>query len=305
MKNYTEIEVPTLSPVIIPEGYLGIFRTDQDFAGEQEPLFLTPHPELFLKRLLCTGVDSLFCIARCYRNNETSTSRHSPEFEMLEFYQIGSDYNQLASEVLGLLQFCAQQWYGSNTIIHQGKMVDLNHWETITVAEAFARYADIQDIFDHQVFFQRAQELGYKTSGFSYTDVWSQIYTDKVEPNLGAHGKPTLIKDYPWELVSHARWNTDKKVGERFEFYINGVELGNAASEQADHLTYEDLVKKYDEEMQDRSKNNLTEISADTEFPEILKNLPQCSGIGIGLERLCAVFLDLEDIRDLKVSWIE
>jgi elongation factor P--(R)-beta-lysine ligase len=303
--QYTEVQVPTLSPTIIPEGYLGIFRTELDFFGDKDYLHLTPHPEIFLKRLLVAGSPSIFAISSSYRNHEATTHKHSPEFDMLEFYKVNADYNQLAEDVLGLLQYVCQQWFGSMTFGYNNKIIDVSSWEVITVAQAFAKYAGITEIFDQQQFLKQATDLGYKTEGFEFTEVFSQIYSDKVEDHLGANGHPTLIKDYPQSLGATARWNNDKQVAERWEFYIEGIELGNAANEQADHLTLEELKSKYATEMLDRIKNNLTPIEPDLEFAQLLKDLPSCSGIGMGLERLCAIFLDLTDIRDLKVSWVE
>lgn len=304
-QGYAEIRVPTLSPAIIPEGYLGIFRTELDYFGDKYPLFLTPHPEIFLKRLLAAGAPSIFAISHAYRNHEGTTAKHSPEFDMLEFYKVNADYDQLADDVLDLLQYVCEQWFGNHILQFRGKRVDLTKWEILTNAEAFKKYADIDEIFDHDQFFTHAEQLGYTTNGFGYTEVFSQIYADKVEPHLGTNGYPTLIKDYPRELGATARWNEKKKVAERWEFYIDGIELGNAANEQADLLSLEELQTKYQMEITDRDKNKLTPIKPDTDFPAIISSLPPCSGIGIGLERLCAIFLDLEDIRQLKVSWVE
>jgi elongation factor P--(R)-beta-lysine ligase len=303
--QYTEVQVPTLSPAIIPEGYLGIFKTELDFFGDKDSLFLTPHPEIFLKRLLVAGAPSLFAISPSYRNHEGTTHKHSPEFDMLEFYKVGANYDELAKDVLGLLQYVCEQWFGSTTFTYKQKTIDVSAWEVITVAEAFNKYAGITEIFNETEFIRQACALGYTTKGFEFTEVFSQVYTDQVENHLGSNGRPTLIKDYPKALGATARWNTDKQVAERWEFYIEGIELGNAANEQADHLTLGELQTKYQAEIQDRIKNKLTPIVPDLEFPQLLKDLPNCSGIGMGLERLCAIFLDLEDIRELKVSWVE
>ena len=224
---------------------------------------------------------------------------------MLEFYKVNANYDQLADDVLGLLQYVSEQWFGSTTFVYRGKTINLSAWEIITVAEAFAKHAGITEIFDEKEFIKQARDLGYTTEGFEFTEVFSQVYSDKVEDHLGRNGKPTLIKDYPRSLGATARWNSEKGVAERWEFYIEGIELGNAANEQADHLDLDELQAKYRTEMQDRNKNKLTPIEPDLEFAQLLKDLPNCSGIGIGLERLCTIFLDLEDIRELKVSWVE
>jgi len=300
-----EVEVPTLSPVIIPEGYLGIFGTNLEIAGTTTPLFLTPHPELFLKRLMHAGSGSLCCISHAYRNQEDVTHKHSPEFEMLEFYLADYDYIQLAEVVKSLIVAMAKSLYGIARCQYRGKAIQLENWEKISIAEAFLQYAGITNILDEADFLRQAHRLGYTTGGFGYLEVFSQIYTDKVESNLGTNGMPTMIYDYPPALAATARVNPTTGYAERWELYIQGVELGNAANEQANLLTREQIKTKYQVELIERTKNKLTQIVPDSEFENIIATLLPFAGIGIGLERLCCILLDLENICELHPVFLQ
>lgn len=303
--DFIEVRVPSLSPVIIPESHLGIFQSEFQFFGEKESLFLTPHPELFLKRLLASGSPSLFTITKAFRNQESTTHKHSPEFDMLEFYKVNANYSDLSTIVLLLLQYLAEQWFGNHTLTYQGKVIDLSRWEIFTVEKAFEKFAKIVHSNNETNFLKQAKNLGYKVAGFSYTEVWSQVYSGLVEPNLGTRGVPTLIKDYPQSLGATAQYNTTSKFVERFEFYIEGIELGNGATENAQYQSEKELEVYYHQENLNRNKNCLAPILPDIEFPSILKRLPPTAGIGIGLERLAAIFINISDIRELKVSWVE
>jgi elongation factor P--(R)-beta-lysine ligase len=300
-----EVEVPTLSPVIIPEGYLGIFGTTLDVAGSSTPLFLTPHPELFLKRLMHAGSGSLCCISRAYRNQEDITHKHSPEFEMLEFYLANHDYMELAEVVKNLVAALAVSIHGSATCSYQNQQIHLDTWEKISISEAFERYAGITDILDESRFLSQAAAKGYTTTGFGYLEVFSQIYTDKIEEHLGTHGMPTMIYDYPPALAATARVNPSTGYAERWEFYIAGVELGNAANEQANLVTQAELHQKYQNEVLERDKNGLTKIIPDSEFEHIVATLAPFAGIGIGLERVAAILLDLKDICELHPIFLQ
>ena len=178
------------------------------------------------------------------------------------------------------------------------------------MAEAFNRYANIDEstLFDHKAFLRTAREKGYvvesatQNAPFSYEELWSQIYTNEVEPHLGKNGFPTLLYDYPVEFAALSKPNPDGKTAQRFEFYIAGVELGNCYSE----LTDVDLQReRLDFERQERQKSGKIDHTPDEGFLDVLKNgLPSCAGIAIGVERLAMVFTDVATIHDLKLIQI-
>lgn len=293
--GYLKCELPSMAPALIPESYLNIFRTEFHYEQEREKLYLVPSSELYLKRLLAEGSGSVYTLMKNFRNSEPHTSRHLPEFMMLEMYKVDATYFDIAKDTMALLRNLAITLYGSDTIQYQGKTISLKEYEKITVAEAFSKYAGITDIFDENEFMKQAASKGYTVEGFSYSDVWSQIYTQDVEPHLGMDGRPTIIYDYPKELAAVVEYNPEKKVASRLEIYINGIELGNCGTEVSEKTDFDEL--------DDRLTNEAKKVDyvADTEFTDIIKKLPHTAGIAIGIDRLAMILLDKESVQDLQL----
>ena len=299
--TFIKVDTPLLSPKLIPESYLEIFETENLYSDNKEKLYLIPSPELFLKRLIVKGIGNCYSLGKSFRNNEPVEKKHSYEFTMLEFYRIDADYFDIAQDVMNLIRFIAKNLYGEELIKYQGKIIDLKNFEKITVAEAFKKYAGIMDIFDHKEFFKQAEEKGYRVENMDYTDVWSQIYGIEVEPNLGKNGLVTFIYGYPPELAAITKIN-EKNIAERFEFYIEGIELGNCGNEG---VIIEEYKKRFEKDINLRQKMGLINYKADDEFIEVLEKLPKCAGIAIGVDRLAMIFADVESINDLKLVTIE
>jgi len=315
-KGYLKIDLPVLSSALIPESYLEVFETKWQYFGKEKRLYLTPSPELFLKRLLVYGIGDCYYLGKSFRNNELPSSLHSFEFIILEFYKVNASYMDIADEVLEMLRYINKKLKRKDLVssildkCHKkedrqekifGLEINLNKWEKISVTEAFERYASIfeKELFDHRLFLKKAEKKGYRVDGFSYEEIWSQIYTQEIEPNLGKNGYPTLIYDYPKEFAALAKLNPDGKTAQRFEFYINGVELGDCYTELSD---WQEQEKRFYQEVLRRKKQKKIIHSIDKGFIEALKyGLPYCSGIAIGVERLAMVFLGLDSIKKLKV----
>lgn len=303
-KGYLKIDLPVLSPVLIPESYLEVFETEFRYLNKKEKLYLTPSPELFIKRLLAYGIGDCYYLGKSFRNSEPHSSLHHFEFNMLEIYKVGVNFLQLADEVLDMLQYIKLKIQKSKVKIIDNQL-RFDKWEKISVTRAFEKYAGIleKELFNHQLFFKKAQKKGYQVKGFTYEDVWSQIYTQEIEPNLGKNGYPTLIYNYPKEFAALAQLNPDGKTAQRFEFYINGVELGDCYTELTD---YREQEKRFKEEQEKRKKQKKIKHPADKGFIKALKyGLPPCSGIAIGLDRLAMVFSGVSSINDLKLIDIE
>lgn len=300
--NFTEVDLPLLSPSLIPESYLEIFKTDNLYEEEKkEELYLIPSPELFLKRLMVAGIGSCYFLGKSFRNNEPVEKKHSYEFTMLEFYRDGGNYLDLMEEIMSLLRFIAKNLFRKEEITYQGQKISLIGCEKIRVAEAFKKYAEINNIFDHKVFFEEAKNKGYRIENINYIDLWSQIYGIEVEPKLGKNGQVTFIYDYPPELAAIVKINEDG-IGERFEFYIGGVELGNGGNEGVDIKEYK---KRFNDDIKKRKKLKMIDYKADVDFISVLKKLNKSAGIAIGMDRLAMIFADVTDINELKMILIK
>lgn len=319
-KGYLKTDLPVLSPSLIPESYMEVFETEFGFLDKKEKLYLVPTPELFMKRLLAYGVGSCYYLGKSFRNAEPPSNLHSPEFVMLEYYKVGADYMDIANELLKMLQYIARE----KKVKYQGKNISLAQWEKITVAEAFKKYSGIneKELFDHKLFIKKAKEKGYaiyysssersksrnsrplqgkqaRTVTYSYEDLWSQIYSQEIEPHLGTNGYPTLIYDYPKEFAVCAKLNSDKKTVQRFEFYIAGIELGDCYTELTDWKEQEERIG---EEQTKRIRLKKISHPVDNGFVEALKyGLPKCAGIAIGFERLAMIFANVESINKLRL----
>ncbi len=309
--NYLKVDLPVLSPALIPESYLEVFETEFRYLDKKEKLYLTPSPELFLKRLLAYGIGDCYYLGKSFRNSEPTSSLHSFEFTMLEFYKMGAGYMKIAEVVLEMLNHINRNIKYQisnikntdqiskikNEIEYQGKIISLEKWEKISVTEAFKKDSDIskKELFDHKLFIKKAKEKGYQTKNFTYEDLWSQIYSQEIEPNLGINGYPTLIYDYPKEFAALAKLNKDGRTTQRLEFYINGIELGDCYTELTDWKEQELRFKKESKVIHPIDKG----------YIEALKyGLQDCSGIAIGLERLAMIFADATSIEDIKLITI-
>lgn len=300
-KGYLKIDLPVLSPALIPESYLEVFETEFKYFDEKEKLYLTPSPELFIKRLLTHGLGNCYYLGKSFRNGETSSSLHSPEFVMLEFYKVKADYMDVADEVLSMNRFIANELFKRDYIIYDGKKISFKKWEKLTVAQAFKKFSSIspQELFDEKKLLTAAKKKGHHIKGFSYEDIFSQIYVQEIEPHLGKNGYPTLIYDYPKEFAALAKTSKDGKTSERFEFYIDGIEIGDCYSELTD---WREQEKRFEIEKNKRKRDNKINHLIDKGFIQALKyGLVECSGIAIGFERLAMIFANASSIEELKL----
>lgn len=299
--GFKEIDCPLLSPYLIPESYLEIFETINLFPKKHQKMYLTPSPELFLKRLITADIGNCYFLGKSFRNNEPVEKKHNFEFTMLEFYRVDGTYFEVMEDVMNLLRFLARNFFGKEEIIYNKNKIDLVTMEKITVAEAFKKYADINNIFDHKIFFEEAKNKGYRIDGMSYIDLWSQVYGLEVEPNLGKNNKVTFIYDYPRELAAITKIN-EKGISERFEFYIEGIELGNCGNEGVD---LEEYKSRFNKDIEARKENGLINYLPDKDFISVLEKLPKCSGIAIGIDRLAMIFANVKSITDLQMFLIK
>ncbi|MCK4508130.1 MAG: EF-P lysine aminoacylase GenX, partial [Desulfuromonadales bacterium] len=203
-RGYLEIETPHRIPANAPEPHI-----DAIVSGAWA---LHTSPELAMKRLLAAGYEQLFQICRVWRDSERG-QYHLPEFTLLEWYRTDVDYNALMTECMELLFVLVPE----GKLCRKGRTIDLAMpWKRLTVAEAFSQYA--------------STELDEALA----TDRFEEILTAEVEPQLGKD-RPTFLTEYPASMAALARLKPeDTQVAERFELYIDGLELANAFSELTD-----------------------------------------------------------------------
>lgn len=303
--GFHEAEVPLLLPAPSTEPFLEVFQTElKDDQGHKWQGFLPSSPEFALKKLLSAGSGSVFTITKSFRNGEGRSSRHNPEFTILEWYHTPGDYMDVARDFAGLMLHLTRtvpvrSSKQGRSLKYQGKEYSLKSpWEKISVAEAFAKYAgiDTETMLDEAKLKIVGKKKGYQVNEkTTWEEIWNQIIANEIEPKLGL-SRPTILYDYPIAQAALARKARDPRFAERFEVFMAGLELGNCFSELTD---WKEQEARCLSDLAERKRLGRTEFPMDTDFIEALKmGMPPTGGIAVGVDRLVALFADTPDIAD-------
>lgn len=295
-RDYLEVETPMLQT--IPGG-----ATARPFITHHNALdidmYLRIAPELYLKRLVVGGFERVFEINRNFRNEGLST-RHNPEFTMLEFYQAYATYTDLMDITEELLKGLARDIMGTTQINYQGETYDFGKpFQRMTVKEAILHYnpsvteADIDDLESAS---KVAKGLGIEVESYwGLGKVQIEIFEKTAEHELK---DPTFITAYPAEVSPLARRNDeDPFVTDRFELFIGGREIGNGFSELNDA---EDQAERFQKQVEEKDAGDDEAMHYDADYIRALEyGLPPTAGEGIGIDRLVMLFTDAPSIRDV------
>lgn len=293
-RGFVEVETPMMH--VLPGGALARPFTTHHNALDME-LFLRVAPELHLKRLVIGGMEKVFEINRNFRNEGLST-RHNPEFTMLEFYQAYADYHDLMDLTEQLVRELAQTLLGSGQLTYQGETYDLSKpFKRLSVLNAILEYNpqwQIKDVTELGSLQKMAADLKIPHSD-SIGQLQFALFEETVEPKLK---QPTFIIEYPIEVSPLARRNNqDPQLADRFELYIGGRELANGFSELNDP---EDQAARFKQQSLAKSAGDLEAMPYDEEYIQALEyGLPPTAGEGIGIDRLAMLLTDSPSIRDV------
>ncbi len=295
-EGFLEVETPMMQ--VIPGGAAARPFVTYHNALDME-LYLRIAPELYLKRLVVGGFERVFEINRNFRNEGLST-RHNPEFTMLEFYQAYTDYHELMDRTEELVRGIAEDVLGRTVISYQGQEVDLGKpFARMTLKEAVLKYnpgltaAQLDDLSAARAV---AEKLGIPVKdSYGTGKIQLEIFEKTVEEKLL---DPTFITAYPTEVSPLARRNDqDPQVTDRFEFFIAGRELANGFSELNDP---EDQAERFRQQVADKEAGDLEAMYYDEDYICALEyGLPPTAGEGIGIDRLIMFFTDSASIRDV------
>lgn len=302
-RGFHEVEVPLLLPTPSTEPFLEVFKTVlTDDHGHTSDAFLPSSPEFALKKLLSAGSGSNFTITKSFRNGEGKSSRHNPEFTILEWYETPGDYMSVARDFEKLMIAINTVTHKqTHTLPYQGKEYSLKApWERISIAEAFQKYAgiDTETMLDSQKLKIAGQKKGYTVGdATTWEEMWNQIIANEIEPRLGIQG-PTILYDYPVSQAALSRKKVDDpRFAERWEVYMAGMELGNCFTELTD---WKEQEARCLADLAERKRLGKTEYPMDTDFIEALKmGMPPTGGIAVGVDRLAALFADVPRIQDV------
>jgi lysyl-tRNA synthetase, class II len=292
-KGFLEVETPMMQP--IPGGANAKpFKTHHNALDMD--LYLRVAPELYLKRLVVGGFEKVFEINRNFRNEGIST-RHNPEFTMLEFYEAYRDYRYLMDFTEEMLRTTAQKVLGALQLSYGEYAIDLgNRFERITIEQALQEYAPAYaGATDPKTLALALALTGIKADPKSSLAVLKLQAFETIEDKLI---RPTFIVDYPAEVSPLARRNDEnREVTDRFELYIAGREIANGFSELNDP---EDQAARFEEQAKAKAAGNEESMYYDADYIRALEyGLPPAAGEGVGIDRLVMLFTNSPSIRDV------
>ena len=295
-RDFLEVETPMLQ--VIPGGATAAPFVTHHNALDM-PMYLRIAPELYLKRLVVGGFDRVFEINRNFRNEGVST-RHNPEFTMLEFYQAYADYNDLMDLTEKMLRTVAETVVGTAQITYQEQAIDL--------AQPFQRMTVLESIIDRDasISLEQLNDFGAckalaESRGIEVQPIWGlgkiqiELFEKIVEHTLM---QPTFITQYPAEVSPLARRNDDDPfVTDRFEFFVGGREVANGFSELNDA---EDQAERFKRQVEEKDAGDDEAMHYDDDYITALEyGMPPTAGEGIGIDRLVMLFTDAPSIRDV------
>jgi lysyl-tRNA synthetase, class II len=294
-RGFLEVETPMMQP-IAGGATARPFKTHHNALGID--LYLRIAPELYLKRLLVGGFEKVFEINRNFRNEGLST-RHNPEFTMLEFYQAYASYHDLMDLTEEMISWIAAEVTGSMVVTYQGQEVDLTPpWRRYTLEEALVEVGGLAaaTVADPVKIMALAREKGIALPpqagpGKAKTELFELLVEEKLID-------PTFVTAYPTEVSPLARRNEENpEVTDRFELFITGREMANAFSELNDPV---DQRQRFEKQIAERGGDEEIFPVLDKDFVRALEyGMPPAAGEGIGIDRLVMLLTDSPSIRDV------
>ena len=265
-RDYLEVETPVRVQYPALEDHI-----DAEPSGDW---YLRTSPELHMKRLLAAGCERIFQLAPCFRHSEFG-AHHHPEYTMLEWYRTHTDYMGILEETQALFRFVAEA-FGPQSF--HGRVDVFAEWEMLTVEEAFRRFA------------------GWNPVAHFDADRFDIDLVERVEPQLPKE-VPVVLIDYPAPLGALARLKKENAaVAERWEVYLNGVELANAYSELTDPV---EQRQRFEACAKGRARRGQAVYAADEAFITALHHVPDAGGIAVGMDRLQMLLQGLNSLDDV------
>ena len=303
--GFVEVECGALQVSPGNEAHLHAFATEVIApGGARERFYLHTSPEFASKKLLAAGESRIFDFARVFRNRERGAF-HAPEFTMLEWYRAEEPYTIVMDDCLTMLRESAE--------VTDARMFSCRHRscdpraepERITVAEAFARFADVDLLAtlssdgegDRDRLAESARHCGVKTEDDdTWSDIFSRMLVARIENNLGI-GRPAILCEYPRCEAALARATPqDPRVAERFELYVCGVELANGFGELTDAA---EQRRRFEAEMAEKARVYGERYPIDEDFLAALPHMPRASGVAMGFDRLVMLATGARNVDDV------
>ena len=292
-KGFLEVDTPILTPFEIGASARPFYTHHNTLNMD---MVLRIETELYLKRLIVGGMDRVYEVGRIFRN-EGMDPKHNPEFTTIELYQAFTDFHGMMDLVEEMYKRLALKVCGSLEITYQGKQIDMGHWERLTMVEAVKKYSGM-DYYAWESDEQARRECearGVHVEPYAVKgECLEACFDEFVEPNLI---QPTFITDYPVAISPLAKRKKDEPdMTERFEFFANCSELGNAFSELNDPI---DQRGRFESQAAAKRAQGL-HADVDEDYLCALEyGMPPTGGLGFGVDRLVMLLTDSASIRDV------
>ncbi len=290
-RDFLEVETPVLHP--IAGG-----ATAKPFVTHHNALdmdlYLRIAPELYLKRLVVGGLDRVYELGRTFRNEGVST-KHNPEFTMIEFYQAYATYEDLMDLIEELVCYVVENTVGDMLVEYEDKKIDFKRpWKRINIYQALQEKFGSEITEDDQFLFAKADSMGISHNGIkgkALTEIFETLFEDTLV-------NPTFVYGFPLDVSPLARKNDDDpEVVDRFELYIYGREIANAFSELNDPI---DQKKRFTDQVEMKKKGEDEYHEMDSDYVSALEyGMPPTAGAGIGIDRLVMLLTNSSSIREV------
>ncbi len=303
--GFTEVDPAGLQVSPGNEAHLHAFRTSAiGDDGAAREMYLHTSPEFAMKRLLAAGETRIHAFSHVWRNRERGPL-HEPEFTMLEWYRVGEDYTRLMEDIAAWVRLACP----SGVLRFRDRVCDPGlAYERVSVAEAFSHYAgidlmatmDSSGVTDTAALARAMDREGIRhMAGESWSDLFSRVLSERVEPHLGM-GRLTVLDHYPaCEAALARRVPGDARLAERFEVYACGVELANGFGELTDPV---EQRARFEEEMAIKARVYGECYPIDEDFLAALALMPPAAGCALGFDRLVMLAVGAPRIAD--VIWV-
>ena len=294
-RGFLEVDTPILTPFEIGASARPFYTHHNTLDMD---MVLRIETELYLKRLIVGGMERVYEVGRIFRNEGMDT-KHNPEFTTIELYQAYTDFRGMMDLVEDMMKYVAEKVCGSLVVPYQGHEIDLGHWERLTMVEAVKKYSgvDFADWKSDEDAIACAKEHHVElpevpTRGTILAEFFDAYVEDKLI-------QPTFIYDYPVEISPLAKRKPDDPAfTERFEYFINAMEFGNAFSELNDPI---DQKGRFERQVAERKAlDSDCRAQVDYDFVNALEyGMPPTGGLGFGVDRLVMLLTDSASIRDV------
>jgi lysyl-tRNA synthetase class 2 len=270
---------PNLSPMAL---------TIHNERGDAYGAHLHTSPEYAMKKLLAAGFEHIFALGKVYRDYESFGGTHNPEFTMIEWYRANADMTAIMDDCEALFAFVAEKT-GIGGIAAQP-------WQRIHMNDAWTLYAGVplNECLDKDALLAVCRSKGYAPAADErYEELFYRIFLNDIEPKLGLNG-PVILHHYPAAMAALARLSpADPRYAERFEVYVNGVELANCFSELTDAV---EQRTRLESEREERRRGGKAVFGIDDAFVDAVSHMPPAAGIALGVDRMVQTFASCQNI---------